>query len=275
MTGRAHEIYLHMREFLRYVFYLPYDAATYLTGRHKELVPPRRLMFIGSGDFKAIGEEFLNYFIDLGKLERDHAVLDVGCGIGRMAVPLTRYLTSGTYEGFDIVDKGVSWCQKKITSKHTNFQFHLADVYSRFYNPSGGHNASEYIFPFADKSFDFVIAISVFTHMLPPDVTNYFSEVVRVLKSGGRAFITCFLMNDDSSRLVDGGLSFFKFKSTPSGYWTVSQEDPESALAFSESSIRKMYDGSRMKILDPIHFGSWSGRQQYLSFQDIIVAEKE
>jgi len=50
-----------------------------------------------TGDFTAIGLEFLRHFIGIGGLEPNERVLDVGCGIGRMAIPLTRYLGA---EGF-------------------------------------------------------------------------------------------------------------------------------------------------------------------------------
>ena len=50
--------------------------------------------------------------IDAAVLERhglkpEHRVLDIGCGVGRVALPLTRYLTSGTYDGFDIVKRWI------------------------------------------------------------------------------------------------------------------------------------------------------------------------
>lgn len=50
------------------------------------------------------GEQFLQYFIELGGLKPSDRVLDVGCGIGRLAIPLTQYLDArGGYAGLDIV----------------------------------------------------------------------------------------------------------------------------------------------------------------------------
>ncbi len=77
----------------RKVFYLPADAANSLLGRRGPLVPPRGLANVGGGDFREIGEGQLRCFVEIGGLKPDDADLDVGCGVGRMAVPLTRYLS--------------------------------------------------------------------------------------------------------------------------------------------------------------------------------------
>ena len=54
--------------------------------------PPPKLMFCGDGDFRAIGAEFLERLVRDAGLERHHRVLDIGSGVGRLAIPLTQYL---------------------------------------------------------------------------------------------------------------------------------------------------------------------------------------
>jgi ubiquinone/menaquinone biosynthesis C-methylase UbiE len=256
------------------IYYLPFEIKDSLSGKRDKFTPPRRLIFIGGGDFRKIGDEFFKYFVELGGLKPDHKVLDVGCGIGRMAVPLTKFLTNGSYEGFDIVHKGIKWSNKTISTRYPNFRFQLADVYNKLYNPSGKHIASEYRFPYTDESFDFVFLTSVFTHMLPRDLNNYFSEIIRVLKPKGKAFITYFLINGESRKLISQNLSRFEFKLQNEGYWTTSHITPESAIAYEEEYMRNLYKTHGMMITEPIQYGSWPGRKQYLSFQDIVIAEK-
>ncbi len=177
-----------IKSIMQKIYYFPADTIDSLLGRRDELTPPKGINFAGAGDFKEIGGEFLQYFIELGELKPNGKVLDVGCGIGRMAVPLTNYLTDGgTYEGFDIVADGINWCRKEISPKYPNFHFQSADIYNKEYNPKGKYKASEYKFPYGDESFDFVFLTSVFTHTLPNDMENYFSEIARVLKRGGDA----------------------------------------------------------------------------------------
>jgi len=253
------------------------DALDCLLGRRDELTPPKRKIFVGGReDYKRIGEEFLRYFIELGGLEPDERVLDVGCGIGRMAVPLTKYLNErGSYEGFDIVPDGINWCRKKITAKHPNFRFQLADIFNKKYHPRGRYRSSEYRFPYASESFDFVFLTSVFTHMLPDDMEHYFSEISRVIKKGGRCLITFFLWNEEALQLINAGKSIYDFKYEGKGFRTIHRDTPESAVAYDERFIRGMYEKFRFTIREPIHFGSWCGRENALAYQDVIIAVKE
>jgi len=261
---------------IRKLYHFPVDATDSLLGRRTELTPPRSKIFVGCGDFQAIGEEFLRYFAELGALKPNEKVLDVGCGIGRMAVPLTRYLKDGgSYEGFDIVTDGINWCRKKITPNYPHFHFQLSDIYNKLFNPKGRYKASEYNFPYDKESFDFIFLISVFTHMLPQDMENYFSQIGRVLKRGGRCLITFFLLNKESLKLIDAGLSRLDFKHEFNEYRTIDQDTPEYDIAYNEEFIRRRFNSYGLNIVEPIHYGSWCGRRSFLSDQDIIIAIKK
>src|SRR5437667_3482466 len=180
--------------------------------RETTLVPPPELQFVGEGDFAEIGNEFLKHFIKLAHLQPNENVLDVGCGVGRMAVPLTRYLARpGTYDGFDVVKRGIDWCNANISGRYPNFRFKFVDVRNRAYNPTGTLNPETFRFPYSDASFDFVFVTSVFTHMPSLSMGHYVSEISRVLRSGGRAFITFFLLTSESLKLMSAGSSHLNF----------------------------------------------------------------
>jgi len=264
------------KQLIKNVVYYFVDCFDLLTGRRDPLTPPKRIYFGGDGDFKQIGEEFLNYFITLANLQPNHKVLDVGSGIGRMAVPLTKYLNSnGVYYGFDIVPKGVAWCQKAISTRYSNFHFQLVDVYNKEYNPKGKYKASEFIFPFEANYFDFVFATSVFTHMLPADVDNYLNQISRVLKQGGSFLATFFLINDESQVLLTQKKSSLDFKYNFGEYLSIHKDVPEYAIAYYEEYVRELYKKHGLIIKEPIYYGSWCGRQQFLSYQDIVIATKD
>lgn len=237
-------------------------------------MPPPWLHCVGDGGDSdtEIGKEFFRYFTEIAGLKPHERVLDIGCGTGRMARPLTSYLTSGSYDGLDIVANSINWCQKTYTPRFPNFHFHFRDIYNKAYNANGTCQASEYGFQFDDKYFDLVFLTSVFTHMLPPDMENYLHEVARVLKPGGRCLITYFLLNAGSLELIERGASTIDFKDKLQGCRISSIEVPETAVAYSENRIRELYEVLKMNILEPVQYGTWCGRKVGLSYQDIVVA---
>jgi ubiquinone/menaquinone biosynthesis C-methylase UbiE len=254
--------------------YLPYDIADVLSGKRDPLTPPRRLIFVGGGDYRQIGNEFFKYFVDYCGLKPDQRVLDVGCGIARMAVPLTSYLKHGSYEGFDIVRDGIKWSSRTISTRYPYFRFQLADIYNKVYNPGGRYDASEYRFPYEDGSFDLVFLTSVATHLMPKDLEHYFEEISRVLKPHGRTLITFFLLNEEARLPMSQHRSLLDFSTQGDGYRTISASSPEHAVAFEEQYITQLYNSHGLTIVDPIRYGSWSGREKSLSFQDIVIAQK-
>jgi ubiquinone/menaquinone biosynthesis C-methylase UbiE len=263
-----------VKRFLKYPYLVALDL-TDAAERRKDLTPPRHICAVGDGDFKAVGLEFKRIFVNYAGLKPDDHVLDVGCGIGRIAAPLTDYLSeNGAYQGFDIVKSGVDWCRKNITARYPNFQFFHSDVRNKNYNPRGVVSAADYKFPFENETFDFVFLTSVFTHMFPADMENYLSEISRVLKVGGRCLITFFLLNDESNFCISLKMGTQSFVHDAGGCYTTTVENPEAAIAFSESTIRESFARRRLSINEPIRYGSWCGRDNYLSYQDIVIAKK-
>ncbi len=257
----------------RRIYHLPADVLNSLLGRRDPLTPPKGKVFFGGGNFNRVGEEYFRYFVEFGGLKPDERVLDVGCGIGRMAVPLTRYLSDrGSYEGIDVFPRGIAWCQENITLRYPNFRFRVADIKNKEYNPGGRFAASEYEFPYADASFDFVLLTSVFTHLLPDEVENYLSEIRRVLAPGGRCFASFFLLNEDSLDSIRSGTSTIDFRHDFGGYRTKDRETPEAAIAYPEDYVRSLYAERDLSIVEPIRYGAWPGRRDFLSYQDVVVA---
>ncbi len=263
-----------LKPILKKIYYLPTDIVDLFTKRDS-MIPPQSKIFIGSGDFIKIGEDFKEHFIELGDLQPNQRVLDVGCGIGRMAIPLTSYLSKdGEYWGFDIVREGIDWCQKRITPQYGNFHFLHSDVYNKEYNPKGKILAKDFRFPFEDGFFDFVFLTSVFTHMLPHDVENYMSEIARVMKRGGKCFITFFILNEESLNLIRLGISSLNFQYEVNGCLSTNEKTPEEAIAYDEKTVIEFFEKNGLLIEQPVRYGSWCGRQEFFTYQDVIIAEK-
>ena len=230
-------------------------------------MPPRRLQFVGEGDFKAVGDEFLGHFRELAGLQPDERVLDVGCGIGRMARPLAGWLDGGTYDGFDPNAVGIGWCQSRYPA---NFRFTLVDLYNRRYHPTGTVKASEVRFPYDDDAFDFAVLASVLTHLLEDEAAHYLRETARVLRPGGRALATLFLLDDASREAIAGARSALRFLQ-PEAHVAVLRDDvPEEAVAYDERWLREQAAQAGLSVREPVHPGTWrsdDGR----SFQDLVI----
>jgi SAM-dependent methyltransferase len=275
-VNRSQALWLGLRHTAFRLTVFPMEAA--LETLHLKLdprKPPRRVDPNGGGDFLGIGREFRKYFIELGGLRPEQSVLDIGSGCGRMAVPLLDYLTTGTYDGIEIMKKSVTWCRRAITPRYPNFRFHHADIRNRQYNPSGRLRAEDYRFLFPDSRFDFVFLTSVFTHMLPPSVENYLREIARVLKPGGRCLITWFLLDDTSRKLCTTEKSQLNFQFDFGDYRSTHNRIPESAVAYEEDAALNLYRRNSLVPGLPPYYGRWCGRERGVSFQDIIVATRE
>ena len=263
----------------RRLAFTPLDLAERALGRRDPLMPPRRLQYVGRGDFAAQGELMRDLLLGRG-LDSETDFLDIGCGVGRMAVALIPVLDRGSYRGFDIVPAGIEWCREEITSRHPNFQFELADVNNRQYNPRGGTPASRYTFPYEDESFDLALASSVFTHMRPDDTSRYLSEAARVLRPGGELVCEFFLLDAVGLEVLGEGNSAFavdhEFRD-PSGvtFLGSDQRVPEYNVALHEHDLEAMAAASGLDLVD-IEFGRWTGRSggPQGRFQDLATLVK-
>jgi ubiquinone/menaquinone biosynthesis C-methylase UbiE len=238
--------------------------------------PDAGSVFVGDGDFRAVGAEFLGHFIRLGGLRPEHRVLDIGCGIGRMAVPLTQYLDveKGRYSGFDPVEGGIAWCRRFITPVYPNFTFQRLDIAHKLYNPQGKISGEALKLPYTERQFDFVIMTSVVTHLPPDEVLVHLSEVARLLKPGGRLFMTAFVVDRTAAANAAGRrdprLGFVRDGSGPC--WFVPDMPPLAAVGFDDDFLDHALEKTGLVIAIK-SLGHWRG-QDADHYQDFYVAER-
>jgi len=119
------------------------------------------------GDFDTVGIIEYCLLIQNG-LQKQHSVVDVGCGSGRLAFQLKDFL-EGPYVGTDVVPELYKYAQR--ICKRPDWKF---------------LNAPGLTIPLPDDSADFVCFFSVFTHLLHDESYKYLAEARRVVKPGGK-----------------------------------------------------------------------------------------
>lgn len=218
--------------------------------------PPRRIRRGISPlwlDFTKTGQDQVGFLGEFCGLTEDSRVLDIGCGVGRLAVPLTTTLgPNGSYDGFDVASYMIDWCRRNITSAHPNFRFTHADVQTSTASHDKGVDAANYVFPYDDSSFDLAYAGSLFTHLTPAAATNYLNQIARVLKPGGVFASTWNMYNSETEKVLPGRSLGETWPHERDHHRLKDAEHPESNVAFDELWVRPRYGAAGLQVVEPI-----------------------
>lgn len=141
--------------------------------------PRLRVLVAGTADldrFLRSGEMQADYLRELARgaghpLERMDAILDFGCGCGRIARWFVD-LASPQVHGCDYNRELVDWCSANLAfmrARRTELEPPL---------------------PYRDACFDFLYAFSVFTHLSVDLAASWLAELRRVIRPGGLMWFT-------------------------------------------------------------------------------------
>lgn len=108
----------------------------------------------------------------LDRVSGSDAVLDMGCGTGRLTLPLAR--EAGSVTGLDLTPGMMDEASRKARDEGLDIQFKQGDMAA---------------LPFPDDSFDVVVCMLALMHVPPSDRTQVFAEVRRVLRPAGRLLV--------------------------------------------------------------------------------------
>jgi SAM-dependent methyltransferase len=254
----------------------------------QEWIPPLTLRaHVGRlEDYERIPEEYIAYLKLLCGLTMESSLLDIGCGSGRFARHLLTapHLFRGIYRGFDIDARSIDWARKNIPNGSADVAFTHVDLVNRNYHPGGRLNAEEYRFGYEDNTFDVVLAMSVFTHLLPPTMETYFREIARVMKPTGKALLTFLLLDGQPPGLGREAAEYWrKFLNhlKVDGQWQHHQDYsvicpavPEAMTAHQMEAVDRRLDAAGLRV-ESVHPGSWSTRENPLSFQDVLIISRK
>lgn len=185
-------------------------------------------------------------------------------GIGRMAIPLLRHLDAGSYVGIEIDPGKVAYCRATVGKQAANFTFEHADVFNRYYNPTGTLRGRDHVFPFESESFDFVFLISVFTHMLPEDMEHYVTQIAGVMAPGA-VCISSFLLTPTSM-----GPPMHRVSDVCE---ILDPEEPEHGVVYLEEYVKERFAASGLRI-DRLFYRRDTPAHTRGNPQDLVVASK-
>ncbi len=246
-------------------------------------IPVELVMLTGGGtdDWDTISEYHAEMYRKYTPLNPDDFVLEVGSGVGRDAIQLTKMLSNkGKYIGFDIIKPSIEWSQQNITKRHKNFTFLYYDINSQIHNSGGSITTTDIKLPAKDGSVDRIFLHSVFTHMFEKDIVHYLREFHRVIKPDGLVLASFFIIDYASLDSLKKGNSkghrhalSFKHKLGRDCYIN-NVEFPEGAVGFTPKKIRSMLKKAGLGVHGKYaHRGYWSGLKG-ANGQDILVLEK-
>ena len=243
-------------------------------------IPPRRL-WVNPRDplthYLRWPWEYRAYLTLLCELRRDHAVLELGCNHGRTMLGLVDYLEDpGYYEGLDILENEIEYAQRHLRPRSFRAGFKHADIANGQYNAAGELRAERYVMPYGDEQFDVVYAASLFTHLLPGETQNYLAETARVLKPGGRALFSFFVLDHyrGPGTTTSPHYSFDHPLPAFPDAKSFNPDNPEDVLGYKMSSIHAMAADAGLAVEREVP-GYWSKSHACsVNEQDLIVFTK-
>jgi len=219
----------------------------------------------GGAQFALTGADCLNILTTHAGLTQGQALLDIGCGAGRIAHALYRSRLQVRYVGTDVDQVAIAQCRATLPS----FEFHLINVENEVYNPTGVEHASE-AFPFEADTFDLVSLFSVFTHMTPDQLAAYATEIGRVLRPSGRCLFTTFLIDRGEER----GARNFPVKVGP--HYVSIATNHLKAVGYPLDHLDSVFATAGFRRLGDPLLGSWRSNARPADVacaQDVVIYE--
>lgn len=127
---------------------------------------------IGPGDkFEQLAEWQFNWVRDQG-LSPNDTLVDVGCGVLRGGLPIIRYLESEKYYGLDISERTLSIARERVRENDLQHK-----------RPKLIQNEDLRFQELDGVKADYVLCQSVWTHLPPDYIKEFFENVGKILHS--------------------------------------------------------------------------------------------
>lgn len=228
------------------------------------LIPNKLAEMTGAGEetFPEISNQHLRLLRRYVGINMGESLLEIGCGIGRDAVPLaTHFGNTANYLGIDIIGDSIKWCTENISSRYPTFRFLHLDVKDEVHNPYGSLTMDNVRLPVPSSSVDLVFMFSVATHLLGSELALYLHLLSSVLKPSGRILMSVFFLDDQRKMRLKGSplteyQLTFEHQASP-GIYVQDVQRPHAAVAYeSDVLLALCHKAGLTRAREPI-WGDW------------------
>jgi len=166
----------------------PFDGDIYerLYEAHTHRYPDEEV--VGAGNFDLIGRQELA-LVRIAGLKPTGTLVDLGCGVGRMASHAIPYLAGGRYIGTDVAPSMLQRAAARLEGVAAASSCEVSWV-----------KQTGTVFAVPDQTVDVFCAYSVFTHIEHEDTYNFLKDARRAVRPGGSFVFSCLPMELAAAR---------------------------------------------------------------------------
>ncbi len=186
-----------------------------------------------TGDFGQSGADLFAKVVAMG-LKPDHTLADYGCGTLRIGVHAMKYLEPGRYWGLEISQEFLDQGRELVGPEL------LAEK-----RPQLSTISPQSVAEAAAARPDMVISTKVFNHVHPDELPQYFHNVMQLVGSSGKAFIT--------GKWSEGEIVQHKNRS-----WTHSLATMQGLVAGEGGRLEIVEQGNKERLGEQVRIGVFS-----------------
>jgi cyclopropane fatty-acyl-phospholipid synthase-like methyltransferase len=165
-------------------------------------------------------------------------ILEIGCTTGRSFIGLVQKVPDIHYVGIDINLANIEWCKKYLARNNPDYNFHHFNLKHLMYNPGGTIELNnDFRFQYESDFFDLIYATGVIPNYLDYEVRILLKDFNRMLKTGGRLFLTSF----SEENVPD-------MEENPENYLIAEYTYPRQIVRFEKNFFEKMLNEQGFKV---------------------------
>jgi SAM-dependent methyltransferase len=209
------------------------------------------------------------------------AVLDYGCGFGRLAYAAYKWLSDdGAYFGYEVNQTALAFLRNSWNGRR-GFAFAGAELAGKDDyiamkvgdgQRGGAAPSLVSLSGLCSRPVNAQYSSSVFTHMWPDDIVATLRQIGSVMAPGGLCINTWLMIDNHTAFTLRCGLADRALPHKVGEAYTYDQSNPLMCAAYDSAVVERIYADAGHEIIDVLP-GSWSGgRDNSVHYQDIVVS---